>query len=143
MTAMTATVTSATTMPSQRSGATPFRRPARSLPPTRHLVSVPTGADAEALVERSSLRITRRGRLAITTTLAAAAVVTGLAWGGAGSAAPAGESITVREGQTLTSIARAEMPQVPVGEAVAQLQLANALPTSHVHAGQTLVIPTP
>lgn len=114
----------------------PGARPVRS----RHLVSVPTG---ETVPERAKggLRITRRGRLALTlTTLAAATVASaGIAVGGPAMATP---EVTVQEGQTLTSIAEAEMADVPTREAVAQIQLANGLSSSHVHAGQTLTIPT-
>jgi len=111
-------------------------RPARA----RHLVSVPTG---EAVPEgaKGGLRLTRRGRLAMTTTVAVASVAgAGLALAGP-AAAP--QEVTVEPGQTLGSIARAEMSGVPTGEAVTQLQLANGLSSTHVHAGQTLTIPTP
>lgn len=115
----------------------PAARPARS----RHLVSVPTG---DAVPERTAggLRITRRGRLALTlTTLAAASIASaGIAVGGPAAAAP---EVTVEEGQTLSSIAEAEMADVPTREAVAQIQMANGLSSSHVHAGQTLTIPAP
>lgn len=114
----------------------PAVRPARS----RHLVSVPTG---EAVSERAKggLRLTRRGRLAMTmTTLAVATVaVAGMAFGGP-AATP--QQVTVEQGQTLGSIAEAELAGVPTREAVTQLQLANGLTSTHVHAGQTLTIPT-
>ncbi len=129
-------MTALTAAPGHRSPiGVPAARPARS----RHLVSVPTGA---AVPERTrgALRITRRGRLAMTTTgLAVATVVSaGLAFGGPATAEP---EVTVGQGETLTSIARAEMSDVPTGEAVAQLQMANGLSSSHVHVGQTLTIP--
>lgn len=66
-----------------------------------------------------------------------------LVWGG--SIAGAGErpthSVTVRAGQTLSEIAAAELPDVPVREAVVLLQQANALSGSTVSAGSSLVIP--
>lgn len=114
----------------------PATRPVRS----RHLVSVPTG---ETVQERAAggLRITRRGRLALTlTTLAVASIASaGIAVGGPAASTP---EVTVEPGQTLTAIAEAEMGDVPTREAVAQIQLANGLSSSHVHAGQTLTIPT-
>lgn len=131
MTALTAT-------PGQGSpiGA-PAARPVRS----RHLVSVPTGEAAPGQA-KGGVRITRRGRLALTLTtlVAATAASAGIAVGGPATATP---EVTVEEGQTLTSIAEAEMADVPTREAVAQIQLANGLSSSHVHAGQTLTIPTP
>ena len=53
------------------------------------------------------------------------------------------ETVTVERGQTLSSIAEAEMAGVPTHEAVTQIQVANDLTSSHVHVGQTLTIPTP
>lgn len=129
MTALTAT-------PGHRSPiGVPAARPVRS----RHLVSVPTGAAAPER-SRGALRVTRRGRLAMTTAGLAVATVAGagFAFGGPASAGP---EVTVGQGQTLTSIARAEMSDVPTGEAVMQIQLANDLSSSHVHVGQTLTIP--
>lgn len=113
----------------------PAARPAR----TRHLVSVPTG-DAVVAAPKPALRLTRRGRLAITIAAVALASATGVgvAFGGQGVAT---EQVTVEPGQTLTSIAEAEMAGVPTREAIAQIQIANNLASSHVHAGQTLVIP--
>jgi LysM repeat protein len=53
----------------------------------------------------------------------------------------ADHAVTVGAGQTLSEIAVRELPGMPVANAVAELQLANNLPTNHVHAGQVLVIP--
>lgn len=115
----------------------PAARPTRS----RHLVSVPTG---EAVPEQAAggVRITRRGRLALTMTVLAVATVAGagMAFGGPSAATP---EVTVEQGQTLTSIAEAEMAGVPTREAVTQLQLANDLSSTHVHVGQSLTIPSP
>ena len=90
----------------------------------------------------TGLRITRRGRLAMTTTTLAVASIAGagMAFGGPGADAP---EVTVERGQTLSSIAEAEMAGVPTHEAVTQIQVANDLTSSHVHVGQTLTIPTP
>ncbi|WEV78606.1 LysM peptidoglycan-binding domain-containing protein [Janibacter cremeus] len=115
----------------------PAVRPTR----TRHLHSVPTG-DAVAAPAKGAVRLTRRGRLTMTlTTLAVASVAgAGMAFGGP-AATP--QEVTVEQGQTLTSIAAVEMTGVPTDDAIAQIRQANDLATSHVHAGQTLVIPTP
>jgi LysM repeat protein len=47
----------------------------------------------------------------------------------------------VQSGQTLSEIAATQLPDLPVAEAVAQIQLANDLASDQVHAGQTLRIP--
>lgn len=106
-----------------------------------HLVSVPTG-DAVSDRAREGLQITRRGRLAITTATLLVAGVAGasLALGGP-AAAP--QEVTVEPGQTLSQIAESELAGVSTASAVARIQAANGLPTSHVHAGQMLVIPAP
>jgi predicted Zn-dependent protease len=49
--------------------------------------------------------------------------------------------VTVRPGETLSEIAVREMPALPMREAVARIAIANDLPSSHLSAGQSLVIP--
>lgn len=113
----------------------PVRRP--------HLVVIEGGGDqrGERTLGAMVLSIPRWMRLAITFSIVAVALSLVIGVGGAGAAsAPLGE-VTVRSGQTLSEIARAEMPGVPAAEAVARIQLANNLPSSHVTAGQVLVIP--
>ncbi|MHA7127096.1 LysM peptidoglycan-binding domain-containing protein [Janibacter indicus] len=112
-------------------------RPARS----RHLVSVPTG-DAVTGRAPASLRLTRRGRLAITTTTVLVASIAGATMAFGGPAATP-QTVTVEPGQTLGQIAATELSDVPTREGVTRIQLANDLPSSHVHAGQTLTIPAP
>ena len=106
---------------------------------SRHLVSVPTGG---AVSERADvgMRITRRGRLAITTATLLVASIAGasLAFGGP-SAAP--QEVTVESGQTLSQIAESEYAGVSAAEAMSAIQDANGLSTRHLHAGQKLVIP--
>ncbi|UUZ45807.2 LysM peptidoglycan-binding domain-containing protein [Janibacter limosus] len=118
--------------------ATPIRIdvPARS----RHLVSLPTG---DAVVARPipRTRLTRRGRPAIATSVLAAASIAGASFALAGPAA-APQQITVEPGQTLSQIASSELVGVPTAEAVADIQVANGLSTTYIHAGQTLTIPT-
>ena len=67
-------------------------------------------------------------------------LVSGLARAGA-PAQSATRVVTVQSGQTLSHIAARELPDLPIGTAVAEIQLANQLNTTHVHAGQQLVIP--
>ena len=89
-------------------------------------------------------RLTRRGRIVVAFLVAAVVAVLALAVGGQlASAAGEPRTITVEAGQTLSEVAAQELPQLTIAEGIVEIQLANNLPTSHVHAGQTLVVPTP
>lgn len=115
--------------------------PSRPVTGRPHLVLVPTG---DAVPDAPRLRLTRAGRLAITLTVLLAAVVlaaTLLASGGAPAAPAVDHATTVRPGQTLSEVAAEQLPQLPVAEAVARIQVVNSLSTSEVHAGQSLLIP--
>ena len=117
----------------------PVRVPVRPARP--QLVSVPTGA-AVLAAPTTPLRITRVGRLALTLTVVVAAVAIAMAlFTGGASATVIDHSTTVGAGQTLSEIATQQLPQLPMAEAVAQLQIANDLTGSDIHAGQTLLIP--
>jgi LysM domain-containing protein len=120
----------------------PARAPGR--PSRPRLVLVPTG-DAIPAPAAAPLRITRAGRLAVTLAVAAALVALAVTlWGGGDAAAgrPAADhATTVQAGQTLSQVAVEQLPGLPIAEAVAQIVLANNLPSTQVHAGQTLVIP--
>lgn len=100
-------------------------------------------AAAPARPPARALRVTRRGRLAIslgvsTVVLALVVVMSGLL--PAGASAP--ERLhTVAPGQTLSQVAATMLPEVPLDRAIVQLQLANGLNTLQVQAGQQLVIP--
>jgi hypothetical protein len=117
----------------------PVRVPARPVRP--QLTSVPCG---DALVERPAapLRLTRAGRLVITTTVLVALVALALAlFSGGASATVIDHSTTVQQGQTLSEVAATQLPGLPIADAVARIQVANDLTSSEVHAGQTLLIP--
>ncbi len=110
-------------------------RPSR---PLLHLV--PTGRDASAA--KPDLRISRFGRLLVTiAAVVVAAVLAVTLLGVAAAGASIDHTVTVRAGQTLSEVASAELPQLPVAEGVVNIQLANDLSTSQVHAGQELAIP--
>ena len=100
-----------------------------------------------ARVARASeppLRLTRLGRLVVALLVAAAVAVLGV--GLAGQLATAGSApraVTVVSGDTLSEIAARELPGLPIADGIIEIQLANSLSTSQVHAGQTLLIPTP
>ena len=116
----------------------PVRVPVRPARP--RLVSVPTGA--EVVAPAAPLRLTRAARLAITLTVVIAAVALAIAvFSGGASATVIDHSTTVQSGQTLSQIAVEQLPQLSMAEAVAQIQVANDLTDSNVHAGQTLLIP--
>ncbi len=114
------------------------RHPGTTRPGRPHLVLVPTG---EAVPSRSGLRVTRAGRLVLTlgVLVAAAALTTALLSGGGGPVID--HSVTVAPGQTLSEVAAVELPDVPVAEGVARLQLVNDLPSAQVSAGEDILIP--
>ena len=120
----------------------PVALPQRPLAASRpRLRLVPTGADVE--VDAGSVRLSRRGRLV--RTAGAIALVGALGWGVATAVTAEATAplnlVTVEAGQTLSSIAARELPEMPVREGVARLQLANGLSSSDIHAGQVLQIP--
>lgn len=83
----------------------------------------------------------RRLLILVLLLITAVAVISGTV-ARASSGGPVGpRTITVQSGDTLSHIAVRELPDLPMGTAVAEIQLANRLNTSHVHAGQRLVIP--
>ena len=113
------------------------------LAPSRpQLRLVPTGDDVVA-VPRPRLHLTRRGRLAITLAVTTMLAFVAMSFAAAAPApAPAIDHTTmVSAGQTLSGIAASQLPQLPVSEGVAQLQLVNNLSSADIHAGQTLLIP--
>jgi len=120
---------------------TPGRMPSRTVRPELRLVL--PGERAMAPV-RVATRINRRGRLLVTLTVLAAALSLGLML--ATSVMASGPEIdhatTVSAGQTLSEVAAAQLPGLPVNEGVARIQLANGLNTSQVQAGQSLLIPS-
>lgn len=100
------------------------------------------GEAAQTSPRLSVLRLPRWVRLAVTLSVVAVVVSVALGLGGGASAAPGPlGSVEVRPGQTLTQIAQVEMPGLPAAEAVARIQLANNLPSTHITAGQVIVIP--
>ena len=120
---------------------TPGRMPLRTLRPQLRLVL--PGERAVAPV-RAALRINRRGRLVITLTVLAAATTLGLLLSTSvmASGPQIDHATTVSAGQTLSEVAAAQLPGLPINEGVARIQLANGLNTSQVHAGQSLLIPS-
>ena len=122
-------------------------RPDRLLGPGKRL-----GAGAEKCAEvvelacRSPLptmRFTRRGPLVLTimTGVIVVTLAVGLASAVDAAAPQINHATTVSAGQTLSEVAAAQLPSLPINDAVARIQLVNGLNTSQVHAGQSLLIP--
>lgn len=109
--------------------------------------AVPVHARRRALSARTpGLRLTQRGRL--TRTLACFGVLcllVSLAFARltAPGALVADHATTVQPGQTLSDIARAELPARPVEEGVQMLRELNAMNSTVVVAGQDLLVPAP
>lgn len=98
-------------------------------------------ASAARTRREPALRLTVRGRRLL---VAMAVVVLLCGWGMfRAAAAPAGDAgtVVVQPGQTLSQIAHDALPQLPVREAVVQVQLANGLNTLEVTPGQELRLP--
>jgi len=103
---------------------------------------VECGEDA-CLPALQGVRLTRRGRIVITlvAALAVAALAVALANSVDAAAPQIAHATTVSAGQTLSGVASAQLPGLPIADAVARIQLVNGLNTSQVHAGQSLLIP--
>lgn len=116
----------------------PGRMPSRTVSPQLRLV----GPGERALVPTT--RLTRRGRLLITVVVSAAvlALAVSLATSVMAVAPEIDHATTVFAGQTLSEVAAAQLPGLPINDAVARIQLANGLNSSHVQAGQSLLIPS-
>jgi len=100
---------------------------------------VPTGRD----VRPTHLRLSRRGRLAVTLVVVAAVLaLTIVVAAGSGAAEPVVQgTATVSAGQTLSEVAAQQLPGLPVPDGVARLQLVNHLTSTQIHAGQILLLP--
>ena len=116
------------------------RMPSRAARPQLRLVL--PGERGVAPV-RLATRINRRGRLLITLMVSAAALAlaVALATSVMASAPQINHATTVSAGQTLSEVAAAQLPGLPINEGVVRIQLANGLNTSQVHAGQSILIP--
>ena len=98
----------------------------------------------------SPVRLTRRGRRLLRTTVVAVALLVVLIVGflgrtpaGAGDSAPeaATASVIVQPGDTLWSVAKAVAPQDDVRDTIERISTLNNLDTRVLSPGQTLVVP--
>ena len=126
--------------------ATPRLGPTQSVQRQRHLVLVPTGAGElrprGAIAAPVPVRLTAFGRLVVAVVAAILLALLLSAFAGSfASATGEAREITVGAGQTLSGIAAEHLPELPVRDAVVELQVLNGLSTSQVHAGQRLLIP--
>lgn len=92
------------------------------------------------------LRLTHRGRLAVTALLASVGVLASLFVGGVGRAGSGGEQrplryVTVTSGTTLWALAGEIAPQADRRDTVARILELNALPSSALRAGQRIAVP--
>jgi len=120
--------------------------PSRTVRPPLRLVAsdgVSSPDELEFVSVASVARLTRRGRLVITVmaTVAIAALALVLAASVDAAAPEIDHATTVAVGQTLSDVAAAQLPSLPIPDAVARIQLVNDLSSSQVHAGQSLLIP--
>jgi hypothetical protein len=90
-----------------------------------------------------AMRLTVRGRLVIALVVGVAAVTLAvvLATSVDAAAPQIDHATTVSPGQTLSEVAVAQLPSLPINDGVAWIQLVNGLNTSQVYAGQSLLIP--
>ena len=123
------------------------RRATEVPPPIRQRTSVP--APRRSLSPHRGVRLTRRGRLVVTTSCLVLALGVGLVgpWGSsvdattAQSPGPTTARVTVVQGLTLWQIARDIAPTTDPRITVERILDLNGLPDSSVRAGQELVIP--
>ncbi len=121
------------------------REAAVASPPRPVLYLVPSEGRRPSPAESArALRLTQRGRLV--RTLVAFAVLSLLvslalakAFGSPGLVAD--HATTVLPGQTLTDIARVELPDLPLHDGVSMLRELNGLSSATIVAGQSLLVP--
>ena len=90
---------------------------------------------------QQSLRITRRGRLALTSTVTLIVALVLASVLGTWGPASASSALVVEPGMTLSQIAAEQLPGLPRSQAITDIQRANNLSDTGIAVGQTLVIP--
>lgn len=110
-------------------------------------VKRPTAARVTRAGERTPVRLTRRGRLAVLTLLVAVLFGAFSLGRAAPQAAPVGRTqplpvqITVQPGESLWTVARRVAPDHDPREIVAQIRRLNDLTTWELRTGQQLLLP--
>ena len=100
-------------------------------------------------IPHGSVRLTRRGRLVVSTSCLVVAIGVALTgpWGSSAGATtaqaqgPTTARVTVAQGRTLWQIARSIAPTTDPRITVERIRELNGLPDSAIRAGQELVIP--
>lgn len=103
------------------------------------------GAGRRSPSRAGGLRLTQRGRLLRTLLVVAvlAVALSGTLERSVGRDDPRiDHATTVRAGQSLSDVAREQLPHLPVAEAVVALRDVNGMSSSHVVAGRLLLVPT-
>lgn len=136
---MSSMTMSPATIPAGRAGA--------RMRQSRHLALVPASPVAAVESQSVTLRLTRRGRLAVTTMVASALVLGGAvgaqqAMAESQATARPTQTLTVEPGQSLWSIAVAAVPDADPRDVILDIQRLNDLSTSQLVAGQALVVPS-
>lgn len=123
--------------------AQPVRRPLQAVPD--YVDDIAPAVDRSVgAPRRRGVRLTRRGRLARTLAgfaLAVLVVLMVLARLGGDPQLRIDHATTVLPGQTLSDVAHAQLPGLPLEDAVAAVQVANGLNSTELTAGQSLLIP--
>lgn len=97
---------------------------------------------------RSSVRLTRRGRIVVILVLACAFLVGWSTLGGSTadasveSASAVGQVVVVQQGESLWSIAQDIAPSTDPREVILRIREMNNLGTDHVYPGQSLHVPS-
>lgn len=115
--------------------------PGLTASPLRRHLSVVPDVRTHASRRRGRLRLTRAGRLVVSVLVALILSGVALAVFTPRAVSAPQRVVTVQAGQTLSQIAVTLLPELSAAEGVARIQIANRLNSSHVLAGQQLVIP--
>lgn len=110
-------------------------------PPQRHLAIVPAPQARATGSDGLEMHITRRGRVARTIALLVTVAALVMAALTLVSPASAAIEVEVQPGQTLSEIAAAHLPSLPLDRAIVTVQLENDMNSAQVQVGQRLVIP--
>ena len=103
---------------------------------------------AEGAHMRSSIRLTRRGRIALILAIACAFLAGWSTLGGSTadasveSASAVGQVVVVQQGENLWSIAQDIAPSTDPREVILRIREMNDLGTDHVYPGQSLHVPS-
>ena len=121
-------------------------------PQPRHLQLVPVRAGSHKSAgphqgagrcpRSGTVRLTRRGRLAVTLSMLAVLALLPVILLTLVVPADARGEVIVRPGQTLSELAATHLPEMPQDAAIVQIQRVNGLSSSQLQAGQVLQLPS-